>query len=279
MKPLFSIGHFTIYLFGITIMLGMIAGLWIMSHEARRKGLEQQKMLDLAVYTIFAAIIGARLYYVVAFNLEYYMKNPFEILMIQQGGLSIQGALITGVLFGYWFTKKNEIPFWRTADTFAPAIILGQAIGRIGCDVFGIPMKNIYPWGININNQILHPAQMYEMILNLILFGYLWRNRNRIQYDGQLFIQYIIGFSINRAIIEFFRTNPIIFGPFSVAHLTSVGIITAAFIVGKMIENKQENLQIDAANEAVIVRNGEYLSMMMIAVVGILFYYFIHSIS
>lgn len=260
-------------------MLGMIAGLWIMSREAKRKGLEQQKMLDLAVYTIFAAVIGARLYYVVAFNLDYYMKNPLEILMIQQGGLSIQGALITGVLFGYWFTKKNEIPFWRAADTFAPGVILGQAIGRIGCDVFGIPMKNIYPWGININNQILHPAQMYEMILNLILFGYLWRNRNRIQYDGQLFIQYIIGFSINRAIIEFFRTNPMIFGPFSVAHLTSVGIITAAFIVGKMIENKQENLQIDAANEAVIVRNGEYLSMMMIAVVGILFYYFIHSIS
>ncbi|AOT69188.1 prolipoprotein diacylglyceryl transferase [Geosporobacter ferrireducens] len=279
MKPIFSIGHFTIYLFGITIMLGMLAGLWIMTREAKRKGLEQQHMLDLALYTIFAGIIGARLYYVVAFNFEYYMRNPLEILMIQQGGLSIQGALIGGALFGYWYTKKKEIPFWRAADTFAPGIILGQAIGRIGCDVFGIPMKNIYPWGININNQILHPAQMYEMLLDLILFGYLWRNRDRIQYDGQLFIKYIVGFSMNRFVVEFFRTNPIIFGPFSIAHLTSVGIIAIAFIAGKIIKRKQENLQIDVANETAAVRNGEYILIPAIAAVGIWFYYFIHGTS
>ncbi|SHJ10166.1 prolipoprotein diacylglyceryl transferase [Geosporobacter subterraneus DSM 17957] len=119
MKPISSIGHFTIYLFGITIMLGMAAGLWVMIREAKRKGLEQQSMLDLAVYTIFAAIAGARLYYIALFNIEHYLSNPVEILMIQQGGLSIQGALITGALFGCWYTKKKKIPFWKAADTFA----------------------------------------------------------------------------------------------------------------------------------------------------------------
>ena len=277
LKPIFSFGHLTIYLFGITIMLGMLAGLWVMVREAKRKGLEQQHMLDLALYTIFAGIIGARLYYVAAFKFEYYMSNPLEILFIQQGGLSIQGALIAGAMLGYWYTKKKGIPFWKAADTFAPGVILGQAIGRIGCDVFGIPMKNIYPWGININNQILHPAQMYEMLLDLILFGYLWKNRNRIQHDGQLFIKYIIGFSISRFVVEFFRTNPIIFGQFSVAHLTSVGIIVVAFIAGKIIKRKQENLQISVANETAAVRNGEYILIPVITVVGIWFYYFIHA--
>lgn len=274
MKELFKIGNFGVYLFGITVAIGMIAGVFVMLRESERKGADKDKTLDLAVYTIFAAIIGARLYYIIAFNLKYYIENPIEIFFINLGGLSIQGGLIGGILFAAWYTKKKKISFWKTADIYAPGIAIGQAIGRIGCDVFGVPMETIYPWGIKVGSQILHPAQMYEMILDLILFAYLWRSRGKVKYDGQLFIKYIVGFSINRAAVEFFRLNPIAFGPFTVAHVTSFVIIAAA--VGISIVIKKRNLLNNAAHESARVTVFDYAMIILIGVAGMGIYYFIH---
>ncbi|MFZ5968452.1 MAG: prolipoprotein diacylglyceryl transferase [Bacillota bacterium] len=273
MKELFRIGHYSIYIFGVTIALGMLAGLLIMMREAKRKGMDSSKMLDLATYTIAVSVIGARLYYILAFDFAHYLKNPIEIFYIRNGGLSIQGGLIAGVLFALWYTKKNNISFWKAADAFAPGIIIGQAIGRIGCDVFGIPMERIYPWGVKINNQILHPAQMYEMLLNLILFTYLWRNRGKLKYNGELFIKYVIGFSINRAIVEFFRTNPIVIKPFTIAHVTSLAIIIAAFLVGRRIRERQKAVNELPSNDHVKVSVLEYGLIFGIGAVGALIYY------
>ena len=275
-EEIFRIGNFSIYIFGITIALGMLAGLWIMLKEAKRKELNNDKMFDLVIYTILAGLIGARLYYVVAFNLEYYLKNPIEILYVHQGGLSIQGSLIGGILVALWYIRKNNLNFWKVADAFAPGIILGQAIGRIGCDVFGIPMKTLYPWGVKVGSQILHPAQIYEMLLNLILFAYLWTMRGKSKYNGEIFIKYIIGFSINRAIVEFFRTNPIVYKPFTIAHVTSLIVIIIALIVNRKIKNNSLNEQETAANSAATVGFADYSLIFSIAVIGTWFYYFIH---
>jgi phosphatidylglycerol:prolipoprotein diacylglycerol transferase len=239
--------------------------------------MDSNKMLDLALYTIIAAVIGARAYYILVFNFSYYIQNPIEVFHIRSGGLSIQGALIAGILFALWYTKKNNISFLKAADTFAPGIIMGQAIGRIGCDVFGIPMKNVYPWGININNQILHPAQLYEMFLDLILFAYLWKGRTRIKYNGEIFIKYIIGFSINRAIVEFFRSNPIVIQPFSVAHITSFVIIAVALGIGRIIKRKQLESKKDAIDNTVSVSIIEYVLILAVGLIGTWIYYNIHQ--
>ncbi|ARE86873.1 prolipoprotein diacylglyceryl transferase [Clostridium formicaceticum] len=147
MKLLFNVGGFSIHLFGVTIALGILVGFFIMLSEAKRKGLDKEKLIDLALYTVIFGVIGARLNYILAFNPAYYIRNLKEILMLQQGGLSIQGSLIIGTAFGFWYMKKKSIPIWKTADAFAPAIIMGQAIGRVGCDVFGIPMSRSWFWG------------------------------------------------------------------------------------------------------------------------------------
>jgi len=276
LKEIFRIGNVSIYLFGITIALGMLAGLWVMLKEAKRKELNNDKMFDLVLYTILVGLVGARLYYVFAFNPKYYLKNPVEILFVHQGGLSIQGALIGGILVAIWYIRKNGLNFWKVADTFAPGIIIGQAIGRIGCDVFGIPMKTIYPWGIKVGSQILHPAQLYEVFLNLILFTYLWTGRGKSKYNGETFIKYIIGFSIIRAIVEFFRTNPIVYKPFTIAHVTSLVIIIIALIVNKKIKNKSHNEQEIVANSTATVGFADYSLIFSIAVIGTWLYYFIH---
>lgn len=257
-------------------MLGILSGLWIMLKEAKRKELNIDKMYDLVIYTVITGIVGARLYYVIAFNFSYYLENPLEILFVHQGGLSIQGALVGGILAAIWYIRKNGLPFWKTADTFAPGIIIGQAIGRIGCDVFGIPMNKAYPWGISIGGQILHPAQLYEVFLDLILFAYLWTKRGKTEYDGQLFIHYIIGFSINRAIVEFFRSNPIVFEPLTVAHVTSLIVIIVALLIQRIIRNKEELRQESVGNATMTVGFNEYALISLIGIIGTIIYYNIH---
>ena len=240
MVELFHIGGISIHLFGITIALGILAGLKVMLTEGKRKGLGHYPLGDLGLYTVIAGVIGARLNYVIAFNFSYYLEDPLRILMIQQGGLSIQGGLIGGGIFAFWYMKKHQIPFWKTADTFAPGIILGQGIGRIGCDVFGVPMERVWPWGIEYMGNIVHPVQIYEVILNFALFLVLWHKRKAVEYEGQLFIYYIIGFSLNRFVVEFFRTNPLVFGEITIAHLYSVGMIIAALIAKEFLKKRSK---------------------------------------
>lgn len=275
MVELFRIGHFGIYLFGITIALGMIVGITIMMSEAKRKHMQVDKLVDMVTYTILVSLIGARLYYVVAFNSSYYLSNPIEILYVRDGGLSIQGALIFGISFAYWYAKRKGISFWKAADACAPGIIIGQAIGRIGCDVFGIPMKKEYPWGIMINTQLLHPAQMYEALLDLALFIYLWRRRNKVKYNGEIFVRYNIGFAIIRFIVEFFRTNPIIIGPFTIAHVTSVVIIIIMILVEKII-TKRKIIELESDDEELVIPLWHYILILIITISSIWFYYFIH---
>ncbi len=284
MKILFTIGGYPIHLFGLTISLGILAGYYVMSREVKRKGLDAEKTSNLALYVVLAAIIGARVLYIIAFNPAYYLENPLHIFMIQQGGISIQGALVAGVLFAYWYVKRHQMPFWKTADAFAPAIILGQAIGRVGCDVFGVPMEGNWFWGVQVSGQMLHPAQIYEAMLNFLLFFLLWQKRKQTNYDGQLFILYMAGFSANRMIVEFFRTNPQVFGPISIVHLFSLIMIVVTLMVGKWLqkkENMEEKLQTSGGNAAMAMPAIEWkvagvvLTAMVLSVV---FYYFIHSL-
>lgn len=198
MVQLFSVGGFTIHLFGVTIALGMITGMLVMLREGKRKGLDHEKLMDLGLYTIIAGLVGARLNYILAFNPAYYLQHPWSIFKVQEGGLSIQGALIAGALFAFWYMKKHRMPMWKTADAFAPGIILGQAIGRVSCDVFGIPMSGAWLWGVEVGGRLLHPAQIYEAVLNYILFLVLWNRRKSIQYNGQIFMMYLIGFSMDK---------------------------------------------------------------------------------
>lgn len=280
MKILFYVGGFPIHLFGLTIATGIIVGFIVMLKEAKRKGLNQDKLMDLGLYSLILGIIGARLNYVLAFNPSYYMQNPKEIFMINQGGLSIQGALILGSIFALWYMRKKQIPIGKTMDAFAPGLILGQAIGRVGCDVFGIAMAKTWFWGINIEGQLLHPVQMYEMILNYVLFLVLWNKRKDVKYDGQLFIIYIIGFSLNRFIVEFFRTNPKIFGSISIAHIFSIITIILGLIIMKILKKKYYSTKENLKKDIVFNNHLSWKSIVIVIIaiiISVTFYYFIHG--
>lgn len=231
MVELFSFGHFSVYLFGVTIAVGMVAGILLANKEANRLGISEDAIFDVVLYSLLGGIAGARLVYILVYDPSYYFDNPFEIFRINAGGLSIHGGILGGVLFGIWRVRKYQLHLWQTADLLAPALILGQAIGRIGCDVFGLPMANPYFWGVEVDGILVHPAQIYELTLDYILFGWLWIKRNSASYQGQIFVHYLLGFSVIRSIVELFRYNPEVFGLLSVSHLLGfAGIITGLLL-------------------------------------------------
>lgn len=232
MVQLFSIGHFSIYLFGVTIAVGMLAGMLLTAKEAKRAGLSEDAVFDVVLYSIIGGIVGARLVYILVYDPAYYLTNLLEILRINNGGLSIHGGILGGVLLGVWRTKKLKLDLWQIADLLAPALILGQAIGRVGCDVFGIPMSNPFFWGVELNGTLVHPAQVYELTLDYLLFAWLWLRRYSANYKGQIFVHYLLGFSIIRSVVELFRANPEILSILSVSHLLSV----AGIIVGLLLQ-------------------------------------------
>lgn len=285
MKILFYVFGFPVHFFGAMIALGFLAGIILSFYEVKRKNLDTERIFDLATYGIISAVIGARIFYIIFYDLSYYLKNPAEIILITEGGLSIHGGLIGAFLFGIYYFRRHKLSFLQYADAIVPGIILGQGIGRVGCDVFGKVMMNSFPWGIERQGQLLHPTQVYEFILNYIVFYLLWRKRKNIKYNGQLFVWYIVLFSINRGIVEMFRYNPTIIGWFSISHLLSVLFIIVAMILRFVINHR--NLIIltsadkiddkDKKTDSLNVWMKELTFVLFITIISLLIYHVVQS--
>lgn len=241
MKILFHVFGIPISFLGTMIAVGILLGILVAQSEIKRKGLNVDRFLDIVLYSIISAIVGARLVYIVFYNFSYYLKNPIDIFKITEGGLSIHGALIGAFIFGFLYIRKHKLSFFKYADAMAPGIILGQGIGRVGCDVFGKAMATPFFWGVQRQGQLLHPAQVYEFLLDYLVFFILWRKRKSIKYDGQIFVWYVILFAINRGIVELFRINPSVIGWFSISHLLSVFFIIGALALMYLAKNKANN--------------------------------------
>lgn len=275
MKPLFSIGPFTFYFFGFMIAIGIIIGTFLFIREAKQRRQNSEILLNGVIYSLIGGIIGARIVYVLIYNPSYYFSNPVEILSIHEGGLSIHGGILGGLMVGYFFLKHHKIPIWDTLDMVAPALILAQGISRIGCDVFGGPISESLPWGMEVKGDYLHPAQAYEFILDYLLFGYLWLRLKRPAYTGQIFLHYLVGFMVIRGIVEFTRINPLVVGPFSVSHMMSfIGIIIGLLLI---IFRRQAK-QMSSTND---IKKSDYsktiISVIVLIVISISIYYFVQG--
>ena len=281
MKILFNVFGFPVHFLGVMVAVGFVAAIIVAYFEVKRKGLDAEKLLDLALFSTISGIVGARLFYILFYNLPFYLKNPLEIFNITEGGLSIHGGLIAAIAVGYLYIRMNNLNFFKYTDAVAPGIILAQGIGRVGCDVFGTAMKTPYFWGVNYNGQLVHPAQVYEFLLNYLVFFILWRKRKHIKYNGQIFIWYIILFAINRGVVELFRTNPLILGWFTVSHLLSVIFIVLALtllylmkkgILGPIAVEPEEIVNPTGEKRALILLK-DIAIVLAIAAVSLFIYY------
>lgn len=251
MHPILAqLGPITIRYYGLMYVIAITLGLFILSREVKRKKLmcgasgklvSTDDLLDLLLWMVPAAIIGARIYYV-AFQWGYYGSHPADIVKIWQGGLAIHGGVIGGTLAVFLFAQRKQIRFWALTDAISLSLILGQAIGRIGNlmngDAYGIPTT--LPWGIHFPanspagmaypGQATHPSMIYEMILNLLIFSLLWRLRKQGYKDGFLTSMYFILYSIARSIVSFTRGDSLWLGSIRAAHVISA-ILVVSFLI------------------------------------------------
>lgn len=233
-----QIGPLVLRWYGLMIGLGILAGAYIGIREAERRGVPYAEALNLVTWAVPVALVFARLFHVID-TFQFYAANPIKIFMINEGGLAIFGALIGGVVTGVIYAKVHGLPVGKLADAAAPGMILGQAIGRIGCffngDHQGVPAN--LPWATMYTNPntvvpdfgvMRHPTQVYEGLFDLAVFGLLWWLRTRISVDGVLFWIYASAYSFGRFWISFLRLDgEFLFG---LKEAQLVGLIT--FMVG-----------------------------------------------
>lgn len=226
----FSIFGFKIALYSVFIGLGVVSGLLMAVHTAKKENADSEVVWDFFIYELVFSIIGARIYYVIFFW-DSYKDNLIQIFNLRNGGLAIYGAVIAAFITLYVFCRIKKQHFLRFADICMPGLILGQAIGRWGNftnrEVFGeytnnllamrLPIDSVRAWDISANiaahiadgtNYIqVHPTFLYESLWNLAILCILILYRSHKKFDGEICLLYLGGYGLGRFWIEGIRTD------------------------------------------------------------------------
>jgi phosphatidylglycerol:prolipoprotein diacylglycerol transferase len=222
---------YTIHFYGIILMLGTLAGSYLASREAKRRGHNPDLIWDMLIYLIIGGVIGARLWHIFSppptslaqgITTAYYLTHPLAAIAIWNGGLGIPGAVIGGALVMYWYTRKHQLAFAEWLDIGAPGVALGQAIGRWGNffnqELYGAPTN--LPWAIYIDPQhrmagfsnyaYYHPLFLYESLwdlANMVLLLWLGRRFPDRLKKGDLFLIYVLVYAVGRFALDFLRLD------------------------------------------------------------------------
>src|SRR5215471_7378503 len=216
---LFEIGPLTLYTYGVLLAAAYLVGLKLAMVRAKTRGLDANRVLDLGIYIIISALIGAKLLLLVT-DFRTFAADPRALLTLARSGGVFYGGLILAVAVALLYIRKVGLPLWTTTDVFAPGIALGHVVGRFGClfagCCFGKPTT--MPWGITFKDPFaaanvgtplgvpLHPTQLYEAGAELLILGVLlFSERKGRPFAGRTFWLYMLLYAISRFIIEFYR--------------------------------------------------------------------------
>ncbi len=215
---LISVGAFSVSWHGLFMVTGIAVGVFFSARLMAKAGLSRDTFYSLAPWAILGGIIGARLLHLVD-HWEFYLANPELILAVWRGGLAVWGGILGGTIAALIFAKIQDKGFYLApyADQIAPGLILAQATGRIGCIIDGDVFSTTtgLPWGVvythshspSYGRSPQHPAVGYELLMDLFIFGILWKLRGRLKPDGSLFLLYTILYSVGRFFLSFLRLD------------------------------------------------------------------------
>jgi phosphatidylglycerol---prolipoprotein diacylglyceryl transferase len=215
------IGSFPINTYGVFLAIAFLCGILVTVKLAERDGLPRQKIYDLSLWMLLAGLIGSKI--LMLFTEPEYRENPLQLIsldFLRSGGVWY-GGLLGGVLVGYLLMKRSHLPWWKTADAFAPGLAIGNFFGRQGCFAAGCcwGKPTTLPWGVkfsDLGHQItgvptdtyLHPTQLYESFAMLLVFFFLFWLHKRKRFSGQVILAYALLYSVIRFAIEFVRDDP-----------------------------------------------------------------------
>ena len=209
-----------IYFYGVLIGLGFLLGILFCARRARRFGLKEDDVYDVAIWGIPCSILGARLYYVL-FRLDYYLQHPEEIFAVWNGGLAIYGGVIAGVITVILVCRKKKIPVGAMLDNLCYGLLIGQIIGRWGNfmnrEAFGAETTVFCRMGLTAPDGAtiyVHPTFLYESLWNLgVLLFLLWFEKTgRRRFDGHCVTLYFLLYGLGRFWIEGLRTDSLYLG-------------------------------------------------------------------
>lgn len=235
-----TIGSWSIYWYGVIMGLAILAAYVVFNQEAKLKGIDSDTSFDLLFWAVVVGLIGARLYYVF-FSLDQYLSNPIKIFFVWEGGLAIYGGVLAGIGSLYYLTNKYDLEFISLLDIAAPALMIGQSIGRWGNfmnqEAHGGPVSRSFletlalPEFIieqmNIEGIYYHPTFLYESLWNLlgfIIILFLRRKKNLL-LKGEVLAYYMIWYGSGRFWIEGLRTDSLYLGPIRISQLVSLLLI------------------------------------------------------
>jgi len=248
---LLSIGPLQIRYYGLFWLIGFVMGYFLLIHLAKRKELSITKddIADLLLYIIIGTVLGARIFYILIYNLPFYLSNPLEMLAVWHGGLAFHGGLTGAVIGGVLYTRRKKVGFYEIADIIVMPLALGLALGRIGNFINGELYGRItdVPWAVKFPDAegFRHPSQIYASIKNLIIFFALWAIKDKNLPKGFMFWAFVVMYSALRFIVEFFRQPDeqlgFIIGFLSMGQILSIIMFAiGAFFIYKIMKSQNK---------------------------------------
>lgn len=242
--PMFQFGLLHINMYGIMFALGVFVASLLAIKEAKKRDIDKDVIWDLVSYLVVGIIIGARLFYILFYWPEGVPLSLFEAIAVWNGGLAFFGGFIGALIAGYIFVKKNKLKFWMLADIFAIPLVVGHIFGRLGDYFTGGHPGNVadLPWSIYLDNALRHPVVLYEIVGLIIIAVILLNLRRFSSFNGFLFSSYVMLYSVQRMILDFFRielTDPRYFGLTPTQYTVIILFVVAAcFMVARF--NRKE---------------------------------------
>ncbi len=235
-RVLFNIGNLTVYSYGVFLALGFIAATIVARQRLAETFRNPDIILDLVLAAVVGGIVGARLCYIIG-HWSYYMANKGEILKLNMDGLVFYGGLLLGFVLAVLVGRWRNVRFWEVMDLGGLSVPLALGIGRIGCLLNGCcyGKQTSLPWGITYPATTglagpRHPTQVYELILDVALFAFLWWKRDSWERDGTSFWLFVMGYAAIRFTMEFFREHTLASAALTF-QMVSVGLFRGAGVV------------------------------------------------
>jgi len=231
------VGPMAIRWYGVMYLIGFTASYALVRYQLKRKKstLGPQDVESLFFYLLLGLIIGARIGYVVFYNLSDYLKDPLEVFAVWHGGMSFHGGLIGSIAAGITFCRKYKADFWQVSDLIIVTAPIGLGLGRLGNFINGelygrvtnVPWGMVFPFGGPLPR---HPSEIYEFLLEgVVLFLILWFLKDRKLNAGTLTCIFLIIYGIFRFFVEFYRQPDsqlgFVLGPLTMGQVLSSGMI------------------------------------------------------
>ncbi len=230
---LLDLGPIKVYAWGFMLAVAVLVAIYGISRKFKEEGYNPDHVLDMVIILVVTGLLGARLAHIAMFQWQEFLARPGIFFSLTDGGFSglvWYGGFTAALLAFIIYIRVKGYSFWKMADIFAPWLALAYALVRLGCFLngccYGLPSDSpctvVFPLVDDLHR---HPTQLYSSAINLGLFAFLLWFYPQRKFNGQIFVYYLLGYSVYRFIIEFFRENWVFYGPISIAQLYSLMIL------------------------------------------------------